>query len=425
MKLGLTKRKAPREPQPTSPSWRNERSMVPQPTSVERRPFNIFSLSKNKKQRGPAPAESKQVQSFAATTTISHEEVEACAESKAQEVATTTTISLEDVGALSAPKGSPRSASGKSFLSSLLRGLSVSGKPSSKTCLNSSKSFLSSSKSFLSSCKSFFTISNKSSGKEPRWPEAVVMETIMDTVNNSPDIDTGESGLIEMGPSEKSDGAQAIAEVSQILAQEESEEDLSMKLLRGQLDDAIAQNTPHWKRDELGAQPPLAPIAQLQVSAPAKGGLGSEMGEVCSRNRKYWSADEDAFILAQVAQMGQKWRVIAEGLPGRSDDAVRNRWKRLAADRPATAQPDADATDMPGMSACSEIHGSMGTNGGKPARQTWSPEEDAAIVHSVRYFGFKWVQMSEHFPGRTAQAIRNRFYRLQQLQTEQVAVEGI
>ena len=45
--------------------------------------------------------------------------------------------------------------------------------------------------------------------------------------------------------------------------------------------------------------------------------------------RKAWSIEEDTAILDSVYQFGQRWRVIAALLPGRSDDAVRNRWNRL------------------------------------------------------------------------------------------------
>lgn len=51
--------------------------------------------------------------------------------------------------------------------------------------------------------------------------------------------------------------------------------------------------------------------------------------QVSALPRKEWSAKEDALIRSGVEQMGCRWRVIAAQLPGRSDDAVRNRWSRL------------------------------------------------------------------------------------------------
>ena len=51
--------------------------------------------------------------------------------------------------------------------------------------------------------------------------------------------------------------------------------------------------------------------------------------QVSALPRKEWSAEEDALIRNGVEQLGCRWRVIAAQLPGRSDDAVRNRWSRL------------------------------------------------------------------------------------------------
>ena len=46
--------------------------------------------------------------------------------------------------------------------------------------------------------------------------------------------------------------------------------------------------------------------------------------------RKEWSNEEDELIINGVMQYGYRWRQIAARLPGRSDDAVRNRWNRRA-----------------------------------------------------------------------------------------------
>lgn len=51
--------------------------------------------------------------------------------------------------------------------------------------------------------------------------------------------------------------------------------------------------------------------------------------QVSALPRKEWSAEEDSLIRSGVERLGCRWRVIAAQLPGRSDDAVRNRWSRL------------------------------------------------------------------------------------------------
>jgi hypothetical protein len=58
-------------------------------------------------------------------------------------------------------------------------------------------------------------------------------------------------------------------------------------------------------------------------------GAVRDMCEPSACNRKDWAPTEDATILNAVDTLGPRWRQIASLLPGRSDDAVRNRWKRL------------------------------------------------------------------------------------------------
>ena len=90
---------------------------------------------------------------------------------------------------------------------------------------------------------------------------------------------------------------------------------------------------------------PLLPastaLAQEATASTVERGGRNTMG------RKEWSAEEDAAILAAVQRHGQKWRVIAAELPDRSDDAVRNRWKRLVT--PVVGGAGASLADALGM----------------------------------------------------------------------------
>eukprot|EP00966_Prymnesium_polylepis_P276752 6394217-Prymnesium_polylepis.1 len=81
----------------------------------------------------------------------------------------------------------------------------------------------------------------------------------------------------------------------------------------------------------------LTPATFVDLSNPtstASMSLGAldmtEKAALHGRGHAPWSADEDAALMVHVRELGQVWRKIAGLLPGRTDDAVRNRWLRLS-----------------------------------------------------------------------------------------------
>ena len=99
--------------------------------------------------------------------------------------------------------------------------------------------------------------------------------------------------------------------------------------------------------------------------AAATAAHNTDEGEVTTISRLAWSPAEDALILRAVEQLGPKWRKIAALLPKRSDDAVRNRWRRLseaqrtvgaaAATTAAAAAPGAPAEGSSALEAPAAI----------------------------------------------------------------------
>ena len=74
----------------------------------------------------------------------------------------------------------------------------------------------------------------------------------------------------------------------------------------------------------------FTPSAREAGAMPGSGPPSLEReGSLGASNRKEWALAEDNLILDCVHRLGGKWRQIAAMLPGRSDDAVRNRWNRL------------------------------------------------------------------------------------------------
>ena len=187
--------------------------------------------------------------------------------------------------------------------------------------------------------------------------------------------------------------------------------------------------------------------AEAEASGAARGSTRAS-----SINRRAWSAEEDDTIRACVDQMGMRWRQIAPLLPGRSDDSVRNRWKRLKEEADAAAlrsnpgsilsnesNGDGSSGDESGNGrlirkrpltdeapAASKRHASKAVKDGTNAkaiadadgeagqRISWSPHEDQVIVRAVQELGPRWCAVAARLPSRTDQAVRNRWNRLQQ-----------
>jgi len=174
------------------------------------------------------------------------------------------------------------------------------------------------------------------------------------------------------------------------------------------------------------------PFAEMFSKLSGRDGIEeSAFGETSSeqkpRRKVGWTSTEDLAILATVRRLGTQWGRIAAQLPGRTADAVRNRWHRLqkthslgdteegraALDALLLACGISDDWQMgPGPTQQSSAESSC-IKGSDHGRAMWTPEEDALIEEGVRRFGCKWRQIASSLPGRSDSSVRNRWMRLQ------------
>lgn len=94
--------------------------------------------------------------------------------------------------------------------------------------------------------------------------------------------------------------------------------------------------------------------------------------------KKSWTDAEDKILAQIVAENGaQRWSNIASHLPGRMGKQCRERWFNHL---------------------CPEVK-----------KGSWTEEEDRVIMESVQRFGTRWSQIVKMMPGRTDNAIKNRY----------------
>ena len=131
--------------------------------------------------------------------------------------------------------------------------------------------------------------------------------------------------------------------------------------------------------------------------------------------RKEWSLAEDDLIGHGVQRLGCTWRAIAAQLPGRSDDAVRSRWRRL---QELMRGPEQQPLKPNGAASFAvprtggrfvQLGLEVGEGGSvraellmpeKKERTSWTRAEDDIIVQSVAELGHKWAKICRRLPAR-------------------------
>jgi len=166
-------------------------------------------------------------------------------------------------------------------------------------------------------------------------------------------------------------------------------------------EEAAEEMLPAKTRRSASMQNTLVPLLDENPDACADAAMTSSTAEINPRQYQKWSAEEDelleSLVCAQQQELGPgatiPWSLLASAFPGRTDKRVRERWSNHLAPQVVKA--------------------------------TFTNQDDVLIHRLVKQQGKKWTKIANSglLPGRSANAIKNRYYTHQLSETRRLRRE--